>query len=90
MLKQDDRSQAAAGGPASPAGIRPLSRFCAEIGKTACTVWRWRNAGMLEVLNICGKLYVTDEAIARFKARAAAGEFAREPVMPVRGNGAGE
>jgi hypothetical protein len=68
----------------SPVGVRPLTRFAREIGKTMATVWRWRKQGMLETLNVCGKIYVTDEQICRFKERAAAGEFAREPVGAAR------
>jgi hypothetical protein len=68
----------------SSAGIRSLASFTAEIGKTPSTVWRWRKQGWLDVLNICGKLYVTSEAIERFKARAAAGEFSKAPVVPQR------
>jgi len=46
---------------------------------------------MLEVSNICGKLYVTDEAIAKFRARAEAGEFSRRLPVPSRSaNGGGE
>jgi hypothetical protein len=65
-------------------GLRPLTRWAGEIGRTTNTIWRWRNFGWLQTVNIAGKLYVSDEEIDRFQARAAAGEFAREPVMPVR------
>jgi hypothetical protein len=41
-----------------------------------------RKAGMIETLNLCGRLYVTDEAVERFMARAAAGEFARRVRVP--------
>jgi hypothetical protein len=80
----DVNSPATAGGTLHPAGIRSLASFTAEVGKTAATIWRWRNLGWLDVVNICGKLYITDEAIERFRARAAAGEFARKPVVPDR------
>ena len=69
---------------ASSGGLRPLGVFAADVGKTHCTLWRWRKLGWLEVVNIAGKLYVTDEAVARFKTRAAGGEFARTPVVPAR------
>lgn len=32
---------------------------------------------MIETVNIHGKLYVTADEVARFEARAAAGEFAQ-------------
>jgi hypothetical protein len=68
--------------PPNPAGIRPLQQFALELGKSSVTLWSWRKRGWLQVLNICGKNYITDEAIARFKARALAGEFAKRPVVP--------
>jgi hypothetical protein len=39
---------------------------------------------MIEVVNVNGKLFVTDAAIARFNERAAAGEFSKTPVTPKR------
>jgi hypothetical protein len=79
-----NESPAAAAGAPGGTGIRSLARFTADLGKTASTVWRWRNLGYLEVVNICGKLYITDEQISRFKQRAAAGEFAKKAVVPRR------
>jgi hypothetical protein len=81
-------TNAATEGHSPSSGMRPLSQFAADLGKTPSTVWRWRKLGMLDVVNICGKLYVSDEAIQKFKTRAAAGEFSRKPVVPVRTKGA--
>ena len=66
------------------AGLRPLSRFALEVGKTTCTLWRWRKQGWLETINVAGKIYVSDAAVERFKTRASAGEFAKTPVVPAR------
>jgi len=38
----------------------------------------------LETVNIAGRQYITDSAIAEFKRRAQAGEFAKEHKAPVR------
>src|SRR5262249_43610824 len=61
-----------------------LDKFIEQSGLSAVTVWRYRRAGWLNTLNICGRHYLTRAEIARFNARAAAGEFAREPARPKR------
>ena len=61
-----------------------LDKFIQESGLSAVTVWRYRRAGWLSTLNICGRHYLTRAEIARFNARAAAGEFAKEPAKPKR------
>jgi hypothetical protein len=61
-----------------------LDRFIEQSGLSTVTVWRYRRAGWLKTLNICGRHYLTRSEIARFNERAAAGEFAREPARPKR------
>jgi hypothetical protein len=61
-----------------------LDKFIEQSGLSAVTVWRYRRAGWLNTLNICGRHYLTRAEIARFNARAAAGEFARELGRPKR------
>jgi hypothetical protein len=61
-----------------------LDKFIEQSGLSAVTVWRYRRAGWLNTLNICGRHYLTRSEIARFNARAAAGEFARELGRPKR------
>jgi hypothetical protein len=61
-----------------------LQRWLAEVGVTACTAWRWRKKGWLKTVNICGRQYLTQEAIEEFTRRAAAGEFAKEHKVPGR------
>jgi hypothetical protein len=64
--------------------LRSWDSWLKEIGRTHTTGWRWRKAGWIQPINICGRLYVSDEAIAAFVRRASAGEFAQEHKVPVR------
>jgi len=65
-------------------GLVALTKWCAETGVTACTAWRWRRAGMLRTVNVSGRVYVTQQAIADFTRRAEAGEFAAVHPVPTR------
>ena len=51
--------------------------YLAELGKTRVTGYRWRKAGLIQTHNIFGRIYVAREEIARFEARAMAGDFAK-------------
>jgi len=65
--------------------LRPpisLNHFIQQMGITSITAWRFRKAGKLKTVNICGRLYVPAEEIANFNRRAAAGEFAQEHKTP--------
>jgi len=62
-----------------------LDHFIEQSGISTVTVWRYRRAGFLCTLNICGRHYLTRAEIARFNKRAAAGEFAKAPSRPKRG-----
>lgn len=64
-------------------GLRALNAWCEQIGVNQITAWRWRKKGWLTTINIAGRQYVSDEAIAEFHRRAAAGEFAAEHKVPV-------
>ena len=48
------------------------------------TAWRWRKRGWLKTVNIAGRPYLTDKALAEFLRRAEAGEFAKEPKTSKR------
>ena len=61
-----------------------LDKFIEQSGISAVTVWRYRRAGMLNALNICGRLYLTRAEIRRFNERAAKGEFAKTVSRPHR------
>jgi predicted site-specific integrase-resolvase len=64
--------------------IISLDLWREQVGVTACTVWRWRNKGWLKTVNICGRLYLTQEGINEFNERAQNGEFAKIHKAPVR------
>jgi len=64
--------------------LRPFDHWLRELGKGRATGWRWRSRGIVETCNILGRIYISDEEIARFERRARAGEFARELTTPVR------
>ena len=62
--------------------MRSLNKWCEQIGINPLTAWRWRKRGWLKTINIAGRQYVSDEAIAEFNRRAEAGEFAVEHKVP--------
>ncbi len=55
----------------------PFDDWLSQLGKTRCTGWRWRDTGIVVTVNIHGRHYITREEIARFEARAMAGDFAK-------------
>jgi hypothetical protein len=46
---------------------------------SSVTTWRWRKRNWLKVINISGRNYVSQESLAEFNRRAAAGEFSKDP-----------
>ncbi len=68
--------------PPGAAAMVSLSSWIEQMGVTACTAWRWRKKGWLKVTNICGRLYLSANAIAEFNERAERGEFAQAPTVP--------
>lgn len=64
--------------------IISLNAWREQVGVTACTVWRWRKKGWLKTVNICGRLYLTQESINDFYQRAQMGEFSQTHKAPVR------
>ncbi len=55
----------------------PFGKFLEDVGKSSVTGWRWRKAGFIATVNVAGKVYISEEEIRRFEARAIAGEFSR-------------
>jgi len=53
-----------------------------SIPASPATGWRWRREGLIKTVNVFGRVYVTDEAIRDFIARAEAGQFAQEHKVP--------
>jgi hypothetical protein len=54
-----------------------LDEFLSQLGRTAITAWRWRRRGMIQTVEVSGIRTFPRGEIARFEARAARGEFAR-------------
>jgi hypothetical protein len=67
--------------------IVSLNKWLEQVGISTITGWRWRKAGWLKTVNICGRVYLTQEAISEFLNRAKAGEFAVKHKVPNKGNG---
>lgn len=73
--------------PSGQAPLQDFASFLRSLDRNAITGWRWRKAGMIQTVNICGRQYVTAEAVAEFKRRAMAGEFAKVHKAPARMKG---
>jgi predicted site-specific integrase-resolvase len=68
----------------SASAVVSLSKWLAQVGVTQITAWRWRRKGWLKIVNIAGRVYLTQEAIDEFHRRVVAGEFAQEHKVPSR------
>ena len=55
-----------------------------NINLTRVTGFRYRKRGLIDTVNVFGRLYITREEIARFEKRAIAGEFHRTVIPPAR------
>jgi predicted site-specific integrase-resolvase len=67
-----------------PGAVVSLNKWLASIGVSSCTAWRWRRKGWLKTVNICGRQYLTQEAVEEFQRRAISGEFAKLHKVPTR------
>ena len=65
--------------PELASGVKSLSTYRRELGRSKTTLWRYRRNGWLKTINVLGKLFVTREAIAEFEAMLCSGELAKEP-----------
>jgi len=63
-------------------GLVALKHWCRQVGFSDITAWRLRKKGWLNTVNICGRQYITQEAIAEFTARAENGEFSKQHRVP--------
>jgi hypothetical protein len=68
----------------TPSNLVAFDSYLSALSKTRVTGFRWREKGLIETVNIFGRLYVTREAIAAFEKRAMAGEFAQTAKTPQR------
>lgn len=59
-----------------------LEKFLGEMGLSPVSGWRFRKRGWIRTVNIAGRHYVPYECVVEFNARAARGEFSREPANP--------
>jgi len=66
----------------SAGNLVSYSRWIASLNKARTTGWRWRDELDIKTINISGKIYIHVDEIARFEARALAGEFAKEIHSP--------
>src|SRR5437773_5225445 len=65
-----------------------LDKFIEQTGLSPVTIWRFRKKDFLRTVNICGRHYVLRSEVARFNARALAGEFSKplnRPLHAARG-----
>lgn len=64
--------------------VIPFSDWLASISRDRITGWRWRRDGLINTINIHGRLYIHHDEIRRFEKRAIEGEFARDhkPLSP--------
>ncbi len=67
--------------PSAPS-LQRYDAWLRSIPASSTTGWRWRRQGWVNVINICGRTYISAEEIARFLARAERGEFAQEHKTP--------
>lgn len=81
----DNKRQRKDGDNAGSTSLRLFDDFLHDIGRSRSTGRRWRKAGMIETINIEGKVYVTLTAIGEFEARAAKGDFAKATSSNVPG-----
>jgi len=70
--------------PQTVSNLIALDHWREQIGKTAATIWRWRQLGWLTTVNINGRVYLNRDEIAKFEERAAAGEFSKTHKTPKR------
>lgn len=65
-------------------GLVSATKYLRDTGRSRTWLWRLAKAGILEMVNVCGKNFITSQSIAAFEARARAGEFARRsPIEAV-------
>ena len=67
-----------------PSNLISVDRWLKDLGKTRVTGYRWRRDGLVSTINIYGRHYITRDEIARFEARAMAGEFTKAHAKPTR------
>ncbi len=69
---------------ADPSSLFSFDEYLRGRGLTRTTGYRYRKQGLLTVVNIFGRLYVTRDEIEAFERKAIAGNFAKEAKTPSR------
>ena len=67
-----------------PSNIFPFEKWLDGRGLTRTTGYRYRKQGLIQTVNIFGRLYITREEIALFERRAVNGDFHKEAKTPAR------
>src|SRR5260370_5290050 len=63
-----------------------MDLFLQQSGFSPATAWRYRRKGWLRTVTICGRHYLTRQAIAEFNERATRGEFGGRIQNPTAGH----
>ena len=69
---------------ADPSQLFAFDEYLRGRNLTRTTGYRYRRQGLIETVNIFGRLYVTRKEIERFERRAMAGEFHKDANTPSR------
>ncbi len=69
---------------ADPSKLFAFEKWLEGRNLTRTTGYRYRRKGLIQTVNIFGRLYVTREEIEKFEARAINGEFHKDPKTPRR------
>ena len=67
----------------SISGIFAFERFYEPIGITRETAHKWSKLGLFKTLTICGRRYITDNEVKRFRESAERGDFADKATLGV-------
>ena len=70
--------------PADPSNLFAFEKWLEGRNLTRTTGWRYRKLGLIETVNVIGRLYITRDEIEHFERRAIAGDFRRSTTTPSR------
>lgn len=59
-----------------PPALRPIGDWRDQMDISSTTAWRYAKRGWIHPITIAGKVYLSQDDIDRFEARAKTGEFA--------------
>ena len=70
---------------ADPSNLFAFERWLEGRNLTRTTGYRYRKQGIIQTVNIYGRLYISRDEIEKFETRAINGEFHKARKTPVRG-----